>query len=183
VKNPKAKGSGFERKVAKQISEWITGGQDRTQLIRSVSSGGWGTRRESKDEAWRQVGDLAPNGPAGERFRQFFAVECKHYREIDWWAGFAGKEPIPYLWWRKLVTEAREASASLPAGLDFLRPLLIIKQNNRPQLVGFNDRLPLSPLTERPARRSILVPEEGVRFITFDEFISVPVEQWYKAWI
>lgn len=126
----KRKGSAFERWAARQLSLWLTGGADYTQLIRSVSSGGWTAGRTST-EAWRNVGDLAPNGPAGERFRETFAVECKHHRRIDLWAlwthddgGLLGQ------WWGKLQKEI--AASPRPS----LRPLLVFRANRVPTMVA-----------------------------------------------
>ena len=79
----KAKGSSFERLVARKLSLWITDGKDSTQLIRSVLSGGWG---QGNVVSARQLGDLAANGPAGEEFRKHFVVECKHRFSIDPWS-------------------------------------------------------------------------------------------------
>jgi len=118
----KGKGSSFERWVARRLSLWLTGGKDGTQLVRAVLSGGW------KDRGKRQAGDLAANGPFGERFRQDFIVECKHRRGDLLWGLYtkAGGESVQG-WWMKLEDEGRANS---------LIPLLIFKQNRRPVLVA-----------------------------------------------
>jgi hypothetical protein len=121
----KQKGSAFERQVGAQLSAWVAGG-DEKQLIRTVLSGGW--KRAASD--WRQVGDLASNGPAGEQFRRVFAVECKRYRVLDWWAWWLwdgvrareGAEVLP-AWW------ARHWEQCQPHGLV---PLLVCQANRRP---------------------------------------------------
>src|SRR3990172_2537168 len=92
----KRKGSSFEREIARALSLWLTRGADQTQLIRSVLSGGWAGRAKG----FGQVGDLAPNGPIGERFRRLYAVECKHQRDISLWQLWTGGELIE--WWGEL---------------------------------------------------------------------------------
>ncbi len=118
----KNKGSSFERKTAKLLSKWLTKGQDEKQLIRSVLSGGW----DKANPDWRHVGDLAPNGPAGELFRRRFCVECKHHRSIDFWKLFTG-QALLVDWWKKLDDECASYG---------LTPFLVIKANNRPTLLG-----------------------------------------------
>ena len=123
----KAKGSAFERKIAKTLSLWLTGGKDSKQLIRSVLSGGWQGRGSRASGDWRQVGDLAPNGPAGELFRRTFGVECKHHRVIevgDVWTREA--DGTINAWWKKLVAECKPYDVV---------PLLIFHANNAPIMV------------------------------------------------
>jgi len=123
----KAKGSAFERIIAKQLSRWLTDGKDATQLVRSVLSGGWGPR------AARQAGDLAANGPEGERFRATFVVECKHRRGDLLWGLYTktGTECIQG-WWQKLEQEARSVQCV---------PLLIFRQNGRPTMLATYETL------------------------------------------
>lgn len=122
--NGKAKGSAFERWTARELSLWLTGGKEGKQLIRSVLSGGWSAGQQDRD--FRQVGDLAPNGPAGERFRQKFAVECKHRREIDLYGVWTRKDALVE-WWEKLLGECKRAKVA---------PMLIFRSNRCPTMVG-----------------------------------------------
>lgn len=128
--NGKRKGSGFERLVAKELSLYLTGGASKTELIRSVLSGGWSPGQQ-EGEGWRQVGDLAPNGPVGEQFRSRYAVECKHQRKIslyDFWTK-SSKDSLPG-WWAKLVKDSLEAR---------VKPMLIFRSNAMPIMVGMHD--------------------------------------------
>lgn len=116
----KGKGSAFEREIGRTLSLWMTGGKDKTQLVRSVLSGGWGPRGP------RQAGDLAANGHWGEEFRKHFVVECKHRRGELLWGLYTktGTECI-LGWWSKLADEARSIGRV---------PLLIFRQNGRPTM-------------------------------------------------
>lgn len=125
----KAKGSAFERWVAKELSKWLTGGKDPKQLIRSVLSGGWQGARVQ--DGWRQAGDLAPNGPEGERFRSQYAVECKHHKSIDLY-GLWTREGDIKQWWGKLSQEAQTAG---------VQPLLVFRANQRPTMVAMPSAL------------------------------------------
>lgn len=124
----KSKGSSFERDIARRLSMWLTGGVDDRQLIRTVLSGGWTRGQESREEGWRHVGDLAPNGPIGEQFRRRFAVECKHRKTIDLYGCWSRQDAIAE-WWPQLRKDC--------AGIDFqLQPLLVFRPNSRPIMVG-----------------------------------------------
>ena len=120
------KGGAFERLCGREISLWLTGGKDDTQLIRSVSSGGWARRKV------RQVGDLAPNGPEGEAFRLVFGVECKNREEFKWQHLWTSEEPKLLQWWIKHAAECDDAG---------LMPMLIYKRNYQPGLVVYPTEL------------------------------------------
>ncbi|MGH6691327.1 MAG: putative PDDEXK endonuclease, partial [Gammaproteobacteria bacterium] len=81
---------------------------------------GWGGRTVSV-EGFRQVGDLAPNGPRGEAFRRRIGVECKHQRDISLWQLWAGGKLLE--WWDKLLVESENAG---------VWPLLIVRENRQP---------------------------------------------------
>jgi hypothetical protein len=126
----KQKGNAFERTMAKEISLWLTDGADATQLIRSVSSGGWAHGRRAK-EGWRQAGDHAPNGAFGEAFLRAFGTECKDRREAVpcFWRAFTDADVNVFQWWRKITEECFEA--------DPMRvPLLIFTAPHKPVLIG-----------------------------------------------
>lgn len=175
-----AKGSEFERMIAKKLSLWFTDGEDHKQLIRSVLSGGW----EKGNDIW-QCGDLAPNGPAGTLFREHFAVECKHRKLIDFWQMFfSNKQGIADAgewigWWRKLCDEC------IPFNLC---PLLIMRQNGKPVLVGLPSTYvgPLDPETEPPTmaeyRMILRHPTWPVDMavMTLDTFLSLSPNAWYR---
>ena len=129
----KAKGSAFERAVAKDLSLWLTGGNDGKQLIRSVLSGGWRAGQAGSGEGWRQVGDLAPNGPVGEQFRQRFAVECKHRRDIDLYGLWTRQDAI-LEWWAKLKEEI--ATVAAQTNTTPVIPMLVFRANGRPIMCG-----------------------------------------------
>lgn len=132
----KRKGSAFERLVAHDLSMWITRKKDPRQLIRSVLSGGW--QGTTGKEGWRQVGDLAPNGPIGERFRRRYAVECKHHRQINLlglWVPPSKKADVLFNWWAKLKKDAAAAG---------VEPMIIFRANGFPIMVGHSMKHNLS---------------------------------------
>jgi len=166
-----SKGNDFEWHVAREISMWLTDGADKKQLIRSVQSGGWQGR------AIPQVGDLAPNGEAGATFREWAAVECKHYQPgpdgFSWWHTFTSKDPTFAKWWMKHITECNEHN---------LVPLIFIRVNFRPIVVGYHDVFEF-PKSVDVTLRKIHLPYWELSFVTWEQFKEVDPSWYYRNWI
>lgn len=158
----KGKGSAFERLVGKRLSLWLTDGESGTQLIRSVLSGGWSGRGS------RQAGDLAANGPAGERFRTLYAVECKHRKEISlysFWTKSATSDDLPG-WWSKLTAEVDAAG---------LKPLLVFRENGMPIMVAMREGDSPSAV-----RRYAYFPTFGLRVFLFEDLLAQDPQRFMK---
>ncbi len=138
----KSKGNSFENKTGRGLSLWLTEDADKTQLIPSRLSGGW------QDAAARHAGDLAANGPVGERFRQHFVVECKHRKTELLWTMYNVLGENVQGWWVKLCGEATEFD---------LLPMLVCKQNHRPVLVGLPSKLARHVVREGPLTGPLLI--------------------------
>lgn len=164
------KGGVFERECGRMLTEWLTRdleGESRRnppELWRTKLSGGW-EHKEIPD-----VLDLAPNGELGREFRRRFAVECKHHKEVSWWAVFTQSVPDLIDWWVTSVAECEPYPD--------LVPMLMIRQNWRPVLVG----LPEGFLSIPGARSITVGPPAGVQFYQWDDFYEVPVETVYGIW-
>lgn len=162
------KGSSFERQVAADLSLWLTKGRDKTQLIRSVMSGGW-THGRVEAEGWQQVGDLMPNGTEGAAFRRNWAVECKHYKVIDWWHEFTCGEKGSMIsqWWSKSLLECKPHK---------LEPLLIMRQNHKPMMIGFREnRLHFAKVP------GLVLTHLELEFIPFKTFLEVADPECFMA--
>jgi hypothetical protein len=155
------KGGAFERKIAKRLSLWLTNGTDSSQLVRSVLSGGWGGNK-----AARHSGDLAANGEAGERFRNRFVVECKHYKVIDLWDCLTcapGQNIVG--WWTKLVKEADDNDR---------HPLLIYRTNFRPIMVG----LRIGDVCAPQDTLIMEIPRYSLATFPLDIFLETPPDKY-----
>jgi hypothetical protein len=153
------KGGSFERLVARTLSLWLTGGRSKTQLVRSIMSGGW---RKGAEDAWRHMGDLAPNGPEGDEFRRVFAIECKHHRTVDWWDLWKKPKGTKHFmaWWRKLNREIQGTP---------LQPLLVFRANRCPIMVAFSSSYAI--LGAVPTRRAHL-PAHGLIITSLADLVT-----------
>jgi hypothetical protein len=81
----KRKGSAYERAVCKKLSLWISTGLREDLLWRSASSGAVHTisRKKGSKAYASQAGDIAAIDTEGEPFAKLFAVECKHYADLQ----------------------------------------------------------------------------------------------------
>lgn len=78
VKNPKQKGSNFERAFCKELSLWWSLGKDDNVFWRSQSSGGRATTRsKSNKRAEGQFGDIAANSESGKALIDLTMIELK----------------------------------------------------------------------------------------------------------
>src|SRR5574343_1296923 len=72
--NPKAKGSGFERDIAKFLTEWLTGQSKEYYFWRSPASGGITTILEENGTI---AGDIIALKPEATKLTNEYSIECK----------------------------------------------------------------------------------------------------------
>jgi len=104
MKNPKNKGSGFEREVAKILSEWWDKNKyKKGELVfwRTHSSGG------ASHISGSQVGDITFLLPEGKPLIDIFVIECKRTKRFNLFGLIAGDKSLPIIkWLKKLKSEA-----------------------------------------------------------------------------
>lgn len=127
------KGQNFERQIAKYLSRWITYGDRDDVFWRSSNSGGRATVRAATGSAGGLVsGDLCAVRPEGFPLLEVFVIECKFYKDLKLQdLPFDRKSVIPKAWNKVCKESVRESR----------RPMLILKQNNRPILLGLQYRM------------------------------------------
>lgn len=109
--NSKKKGDGFERKIAKLLSEWWNESFERVP-----ASGGLHWKNDQ-----RVYGDIIP--PEGSNFP--FTVECKNRESWNMDSLFSGSKEIQ-LWWDQVSGDCEESGK---------KPMLIFTRNRRPDYV------------------------------------------------
>lgn len=74
----KNKGSAFEREIGKKLSLWLSGGQRKDLICRTVLSGGQFTL-----SGCGNAGDLMAQHPDAFKFFEKFVLECKHWKDVQ----------------------------------------------------------------------------------------------------
>lgn len=169
-----SKGGAFENFVGRILSDWGTEGKDLHQFTRTDLSGGHLKARKSP-EGYRQVGDLTGNGTFGDEFRRYFAIEAKHRAICDWWHFFTKKPGPDNLqgWWHKILLEV-EAVDPVPA------PLLVIRKNNRPVMVGLPEAVVPRVFLPNSTKMMIFLPER-IAVMEFTDFTVLRPEVYYHG--
>lgn len=76
--NSKNKGGNFERNLAKELSLWLSNGEDDSWIWRTSSSGGRSTQRSKKGKTTQgAAGDLTFTDERAAPFFDIFSVELK----------------------------------------------------------------------------------------------------------
>ncbi len=133
----KSKGSSFEREVCVKLSKWISDGKRDDIFWRSAMSGGRATVGSKKNIIRNtQVGDITSVDPLGNKLTNKYIIECKYYKNIHVESLLFGKPKNNsiYEFWIKLNKQCIEFRKD---------PILIIKQNNLPTLMGIDSTSPL----------------------------------------
>ena len=129
--NGKAKGSGFERVIAKLLSEKLA----PFKFTRSQSSGAivggknWSTKGQifSKEALTLFVGDVVPTNESevGKTFR--FTVECKSYGDAERMESLFSNSSI-YLWVNEAIDDAKKLNKD---------PIAVFKWKQTPIYAAF----------------------------------------------
>lgn len=116
----KSKGSGYERRICKLFSLWLTDGEKEDCLWRSSLSGGRATVAHRKGVTVRQAGDITAVAPEGHAFCSKYFVECKHVKNLNLEAFFLTDKGLLAKFWKTVLREARK---------HHLEPMIIARQN------------------------------------------------------
>jgi len=128
----KAKGGEFERQICKKLSLWVSNNLQDDLFWRSAMSGGRATiRRKKGKETASGHGDITAVTPEGNKLTDYFVIECKSYKSLGFDSHLYNKGPLAGIW-DKLKNET-------PKGK---KPILILKENCRPILIGLSFNCP-----------------------------------------
>jgi hypothetical protein len=159
------KGSAFEREVAKALSLWLSKGSNPDLFWRTQASGARATQAAKSGRIIHgQGGDITSTHPDSEEFSSLFVIECKFYQDIGLVSAIVKGEGALLSFWKQVCGDAALAKKI---------PLLIVKQNRLPVLVGmrriFMEEI-LSPLNHSPG--FIILHGHGLSFTTFNHFME-----------
>ena len=121
----KAKGSAYEREIAKKISLFLTEGKNPDTVWRSSNSGGKATVTKSMIGC----GDLQSISEESKKFFSIFSLELKNYKELNL-LDFQKENFILNKWWEQASTDAKRANKI---------PLLIIRISRKGDFVCWDN--------------------------------------------
>lgn len=137
-----SKGKDFEREIAKDMSLWLTNGEDQDTIWYTKSSGGRATRRIQAHQVSSRFdhGDLGPDGSKAEYFFETFSCELKTgygkkgKKQTTLWAVMdiidsQQQTPMFYDFWWQAVNDAQESNRE---------PILIFRRNRRTACIAMN---------------------------------------------
>ena len=165
MKNPKRKGSQFEREIAKVLSQWWDDKKyQKGELIfwRTHASGG------ASHLSSQQFGDITFINPDGKPLIDLFVIECKRTRRFNLFGIIAGDKSLPL--WNWLTKLKKEASSIDKYGW------LIFKLDRFPIMCAIE-----VPISKRLSNGNNLHSKKVLRlykpfpfdFYLLDEFLSV----------
>ncbi len=118
--NPK--GGAFERKVAVQLSLWMSRDKHQDWFWRTAMSGGRATVFAKKGISLKnQVGDICAIDEKSFKFSNTFYIECKNYKDLGLKNLITGTHSKTVQWWDKLLEDSFKVDKV---------PLLIMKQGH-----------------------------------------------------
>lgn len=123
----KAKGGEFERQICKKLSLWVSNNLHDDLFWRSAMSGGRATVRGKKGkETASGHGDITAVTPEGNLLTDYFVIECKSHKSLGFDLHVYGHGPLTEIW-AKLRKECNDK-----------KPMLVLKENRRPALIGLS---------------------------------------------
>ena len=129
----KLKGGAFERKICKILSLWFTENEREDVFFRSASSGAMATQRFKKGKPTSgQQGDVTSTDLEGIKFINKFSIELKSYRDFSLDFLIYKNKSLIHTWWEQCDGDANKGNKS---------PLLIIKKNNKKEVIIFSHDL------------------------------------------
>ena len=159
----KAKGSGYEREIAKFLTKWITGSEKPYCFWRSPSSGALATISAAMDAS----GDIIPIRDEGKFLTNLFSIEIKTgYPHADFFQHFKDmKNDVIKAFWIQCCTDAKKADKY---------PMLIFKKSGLKPIIGINSitRAELSDGYTILPKSMMIVYDDGTQSIIFYDMES-----------
>ena len=176
TKNPSAKGFGFERKVAKQLSLWWSDGNNKDVFWRVSGSGGRATR-STTILGGVSYGDIGLLDPSGEALLRICTFELKkgYTKDLDMMSLIDAKSDN--LFWKFWMKVSNDAAKAALAGWG-KEPILITNRNHKMPLatIRYSFYLKLfdyiGKFNEDWPMIAIRKGEEVTRTMTSDHFLE-----------
>lgn len=167
----KAKGGGWENEVGEKISLWLSHGQQKKLICRTVGSGAQFTTHAKKQINAGQAGDLMAQDPLAFPFFDKIVVEAKFWKNLEiikFLERKGGKDTL-YEALLKVQKEAEQLNKKW---------WLVAKQNNRkPILLMQSTAMPY--MKEGPEWHWLFGGSAYMFYL--DEFFTMIKPEWYLS--
>lgn len=166
MRNPKNKGSNFERIICKQLSLWISDNKNSNLLWRSSISGGRFTQGLKTNKNYKnQSGDICAIDEEGFKLTNLFSIECKHYRTLKFQDLIFEMKGNIFDFWGQTKKDAELTNKS---------PLLVAKANFHHPIIGFDKKTTRKIYWFIAKKIDILAifPKSSLIIFNFNEFID-----------
>lgn len=168
------KGPEFERKIGKMFSKWLSRGERDDLFRRNVLSGGQFTLSESGEKIRGRSGDLVDNHPYVYYFGARFAVECKHYKNLEIPTFLLGGESFL----KQVVKKTKQQAVK-----ERKQWLVVACQNCRPPFVLFGEGAIHPDLFANLMYHKLFLngmPDDVVYMMHLENFIKMDPESFLK---
>ena len=157
----KAKGSAYEREICRDLSLWVSGGEQEDIYWRAAMSGGRSTVAAKRGKTLAaQAGDISCIHSIGMAFAALFMIEVKFYRDLQYGGLVTGKGHLIDFW----------KIAQKEAARCYKHPLLVAKQN---RVLAQACLDPEGAEALKLEKRSLLIaPSHNLCIIPWHEFLA-----------
>lgn len=176
--NGKIKGNNYERVISKRLSLWLTNNERDDLIWHTHGSGSRFTNRMKKNKkTYGQDGDITSTCSGdSELFLNKISVELKAYKDINLWGLITHSTKGILGFWN----QARKQSMACNK-----IPVLIIKQNNRPELListdDFYDIILKQPISCEPIMRTKISDTNVIFIWKLKDFLKLDPQDFLKS--
>jgi hypothetical protein len=163
----KSKGGQYEREICVKLSLWVSEGVSTELFGRSSGSGSHATYKKKQGKQANQTGDITAVDPTGTPLTSKYFVECKFYRDLRLDSLIYGtpKDNSVLDFWGKTKEDAQ---------FFHKRPIIIMRQNNKKDLIGTDwvtyDQMKYCNYAIRPLSS---YPHRLLHLFFLDEFLKI----------
>jgi len=170
--NVKEKGNRYERLITKDLSLWWSNGKSKDIFYKTQSSGGRATirqKRKNEKKLIRQYGDIAASDPDGELFISVFCIECKHYKDVNFWGLMTDSKGGLLSFYEQNIKDSSSCNKL---------PLCIIRQNYKPILCITKYSICTQILKNIFSIPMLLSTKYELGVFSFNDFIKTDIDKF-----
>ncbi len=160
----KGKGGGFERRICKELSLWVSHGKREDLFWRSAMSGGRSTVARKKGKHLpASAGDISAIDPLGAVLTEHFFIECKSVANLHLHRFVTEHSGLLAEFWEKAYSQALDHKKEL---------MLICKQNRYPTLLLTSELFKFYTKSTARLQCTVRLPSKRCYIYLFSEVLE-----------